>query len=96
MDIQRTILWVVFGMSLVFLWDRWQAQQGRPGLLTPPAVVADKKEEAKTPAPAAKSAAPVPGAPAASPAAVSGTCIDVASCTSVCTSRRQMDAIRRC
>ncbi len=67
MDIQRTILWVVFGMSLVFLWDRWQAQQGRPGLLTPPAVVADKKEEAKTPAPAAKSAAPVPGAPAASP-----------------------------
>ena len=63
MDIQRTILWVVFGMSLVFLWDRWQAQQGRPGLLTPPPVaVAEKKDEAQAPAPAPAQKAATPAA----------------------------------
>ena len=37
MDIQRTILLVIFGMSLVFLWDNWQKHQGRPSMLSPPA-----------------------------------------------------------
>ena len=29
MQTQRTILWVIFVMSLVFLWDAWQRDQGR-------------------------------------------------------------------
>lgn len=28
-DIRRTILWVVFGFSLVMLWDQWQLSQGK-------------------------------------------------------------------
>ena len=28
-DIRRTMLWVVFGMSLVMLWDQWQIYNGR-------------------------------------------------------------------
>ncbi len=31
MDIQRTILLIIFGMSLVFLWDGWQKHHGRSG-----------------------------------------------------------------
>ena len=28
-DIRRTILWVIFGFSLVLLWDQWQVYNGR-------------------------------------------------------------------
>lgn len=54
-DIRRTVLWVVFSMSLLLLWDAWQKHQGRPSLFSPAA-----------PRPAA-SAAPLPasGVPAA-------------------------------
>jgi YidC/Oxa1 family membrane protein insertase len=31
-DIRRTILWVVFSMSMLMLWDRWQLHQGQPSL----------------------------------------------------------------
>ena len=27
-DIRRTILWVIFGFSLVLLWDQWQIYNG--------------------------------------------------------------------
>ena len=38
MQTQRTILWVIFVMSLVFLWDAWQRDHGGGGLFgTPPA-----------------------------------------------------------
>ena len=32
MQTQRTILWVIFTMSLLFLWDAWQRHQGQPSL----------------------------------------------------------------
>ena len=40
-DIRRTLLWVVFSMSLVLIWDAWNKHNGRPSLfgLSPPAVV---------------------------------------------------------
>ena len=28
-DIRRTILWVIFGFSLVLLWDKWQVHNGK-------------------------------------------------------------------
>ena len=28
-DIRRTVLWVIFGLSLVMLWDQWQVYNGR-------------------------------------------------------------------
>jgi YidC/Oxa1 family membrane protein insertase len=30
MDIQRTVLWVVFSMSLLMLWNNWMVSTGRP------------------------------------------------------------------
>ena len=43
-DFRRTFLWVIFGISLILLWDQWQIHNGRqptffPGS-TPPAVTA--------------------------------------------------------
>jgi YidC/Oxa1 family membrane protein insertase len=32
MQTQRTILWVIFTMSLLFLWDAWQRNQGQPSM----------------------------------------------------------------
>jgi len=70
MDFQRTILWVVFAMSLLFLWDNWQRYHGRPSLLGAPAAPAasssDPATKAETPAAAAADAS-VP--PASTPAA---------------------------
>lgn len=39
-DMRRTILWVIFGFSLVLLWDKWQMHNGRPATFFPsPAAV---------------------------------------------------------
>ena len=71
-DIRRTILWVIFGFSLVMLWDQWQVFNGhKPTFLpsTKPAV------DAAAPASTASSVAP-PAPPASSTvpaAATSGT-----------------------
>lgn len=34
-DIRRTALWVVFSMSLIFLWDGWQKHNGHPSMFSP-------------------------------------------------------------
>ncbi|MES2481572.1 MAG: membrane protein insertase YidC [Pseudomonadota bacterium] len=34
-DIRRTILWVVFGFSMVMLWDQWQIHNGQPATFFP-------------------------------------------------------------
>jgi YidC/Oxa1 family membrane protein insertase len=34
-DIRRTLLWVVFSMSLFLLWDAWNKHQGNPSFLSP-------------------------------------------------------------
>ncbi len=36
-DIRRTVLWVVFTMSLVLLWDGWQKHNGQPSMFSPSA-----------------------------------------------------------
>ncbi len=36
-DIKRTILWVVFGFSMVLLWDQWQIANGHPATFLPQA-----------------------------------------------------------
>ncbi len=61
MDFQRTVLWVIFAMSLLFLWDGWQRYQGRPSLLGgPPSPTASKDGTplAPTPGTAAPAATP--------------------------------------
>ena len=53
-DIRRTILWVVFGFSLVMLWDQWQIHNGRkptffPSTTAPSATVTDSKQAPSAP-----------------------------------------------
>src|SRR5215470_13459036 len=81
MDIQRAILWGVFAMSLILLWDRWQVSQGHPGFFGgTPTVVEKKAEQPAAPAtpsaggavpaaPQTQGQAPAATAPAATPVA---------------------------
>ena len=65
-DIRRTILWVIFGFSMVLLWDQWQIHNGqKPTFFPQPATAPANK------APAAADGAAIP-APAATPAAGAG------------------------
>jgi YidC/Oxa1 family membrane protein insertase len=58
-DIRRSILWVVFGFSMVLIWDKWQIHNGQqPTFFPAPAVTA--------PAPAQPAAADASVPPAAS------------------------------
>ncbi len=58
-DMRRTILWVVFSVSLVLLWDAWNKHNGQPSMFSP--------------APARTAAAPAGSAPGAGPAVAGGT-----------------------
>jgi YidC/Oxa1 family membrane protein insertase len=81
MQTQRTILWVIFTMSLLFLWDAWQRHQGQPSMFGGSAPASTQT----APAPAAGAASGVPPrndasvpqagvpAPTSGPAAVPGT-----------------------
>ncbi|MFM2065767.1 MAG: rane protein insertase YidC [Pseudomonadota bacterium] len=78
-DTRRAILWGVFSLSLVMLWDGWQKSRGEPSLFSPaPAAVVAKAASAASgnsvPAPAvlpaqAGAATSVPPAAASQPAA---------------------------
>jgi YidC/Oxa1 family membrane protein insertase len=79
-DIRRTILWVVFGFSLVLLWDQWQIHNGQkatffpqPAVKTaaaPGALPADASvPTASTPTAAVSWVNQVPGTPAPAAAA---------------------------
>ena len=57
MQLQRTILWIVFSMSLLFLWDSWQRHNGKPSLLMGMTTQSDSKAGAKGTPPAAPGAA---------------------------------------
>jgi len=72
-DIRRTMLWVVFGMSLVMLWDQWQVYNGRKTTFFP----------SPTPVVAASGAAPsAGGVPSGVPqATAAATGADIAQAT---------------
>jgi YidC/Oxa1 family membrane protein insertase len=60
-DIRRTILWVIFGFSMVLLWDQWQVHQGNKATFfpTPPQQVKPVTEAASgVPQPAGVPVAP--------------------------------------
>ena len=72
-DIRRTILWVIFGFSLVLLWDKWQIHNGKqatffPSAATAPATAAAKPSDVPAVAAPTATASDVPGG-AAAPAA---------------------------
>jgi YidC/Oxa1 family membrane protein insertase len=66
-DMRRTLLWVVFTMSLVLLWDGWNKHTGQPSLFGPTVVPAAAPSPAALPA-----AGGVLPAATALPAAVPG------------------------
>ena len=76
-DIRRTILWVIFGFSMVLLWDQWQTFNGKQPTFfpkaTPPAsavVPAAASSGAASVSVASASGVPAPAALAANPSAV--------------------------
>ncbi len=61
MDIKRTVLWVVFSLSLLMLWDAWTRYNGGPSLFAP--------DTARQEAPAKAANADLPQSSANQPAA---------------------------
>ncbi len=61
-DIRRSILWIVFGLSMVLIWDKWQIHNGqKPTFFPGSAPVASQATPAST-APAAAGDASLPAA----------------------------------
>ncbi len=79
MDTRRTILWIIFSISLILLWDAWLKHTGKPPMFfggptatqTTPAAGTPAAPAAPNdvPAPTGAQPAAVPGGPAAVPAA---------------------------
>jgi len=74
-DIRRTILWVIFGFSMVLLWDQWQVHNGhKPTFFPKPeqkqeVAAAPAATDTGVPAVSASATTSVPGAGAAPAAA---------------------------
>jgi YidC/Oxa1 family membrane protein insertase len=69
-DIRRTILWVIFGFSLVLLWDQWQVFNGNK-----PTFLPSSKPAAVATAPAGSTPAAGSGVPTASTAGGSAAAV---------------------
>jgi YidC/Oxa1 family membrane protein insertase len=82
-DIRRIVLWVVFAMSIILLWDAWQKHTGHGSLFTPaaprPAAVGTEPSPSPSTVPAPSAATPASPAavPAAPAAAAGGEIIDI-------------------
>ena len=68
-DIRRTILWVVFGFSMVLLWDKWQIHNGHAPTFLPSTSSAAKPAAQTAPVP---SASEIPKASSAMVPAIAG------------------------
>jgi len=66
MDIQRTVLWVVFSLSLLFLWDKWMVNTGKPSMFFPTATQQAKPVTGAAGSAAGSAVADVPQASATS------------------------------
>jgi YidC/Oxa1 family membrane protein insertase len=78
-DIRRTLLWVIFSMSLFLIWDAWNRHNGQPSLFGPPPASRTAAATGARPA----SSLPVPGAVSAVPSAVAPVPGTVAAAPSV-------------
>ena len=74
-DMRRTLLWVVFSMSLVLIWDAWNKHNGQPSLFSPAPAT---KPVAAGAAPGA-AALPTPAVPAVVPGAVAAAAAPAAA-----------------
>jgi len=69
-DIRRTILWVIFGFSMVLLWDQWQVHNGQKATFFP-----TPAQQAKVAAESASAVPQVAGVP--TPIAPTGVVVPV-------------------
>jgi len=72
-DIRRTILWVIFGFSLVMLWDKWQIHNGNKATFFPAPPAQTASAPAATATGAGTASVPAPSATPASPRRVIST-----------------------
>ena len=70
-DIRRSILWVVFGFSMVLIWDKWQIHNGKAPTFFPSSAVTATAETGKDPASAPAASQDVPPSATATPPAAS-------------------------
>ncbi|KQW35608.1 membrane protein insertase YidC [Rhizobacter sp. Root404] len=85
-DMRRTLLWVVFSMSLFLIYDAWQKHNGHPSFFSPvPAKVAAPAASAAGGLPTPTAANPATGATAAAPGAPAGAAPTVAERTTITT-----------
>ncbi|CAM3628420.1 membrane protein insertase YidC [Paracidovorax anthurii] len=68
-DIRRTILWVIFGFSMVLLWDKWQVHNGHKATFFPASVPATASASAPAGASVPGGGVPSPSATLAAPSA---------------------------
>ena len=72
-DLRRTLLWVVFSMSLVLIWDAWNKHNGNPSMFGPapvakPAAAGASTAPGAVPVPSAATPTAATAAPGATPA----------------------------
>ncbi len=82
MDIKRTVLLVVFSLSLMMLWENWNRYNGSPSLLSPAPATQQANEPAKADASLPQATTTPPPAdtaqvPSADPAAAKGEAITI-------------------
>jgi YidC/Oxa1 family membrane protein insertase len=61
-DIRRSILWVIFGFSLVLLWDQWQIHNGRSATFFPGSSTSQKATAQAAPQAETNGTVPTPSA----------------------------------
>ncbi len=67
-DIRRTILWVIFGFSMIMLWDQWQVYSGNKATFFPSQTSAPAQTASAAPGASGASAVPVAAGSGAAPA----------------------------
>ena len=77
-DIRRSILWVIFGFSMILLWDKWQLHNGRPATFFP-------QGQSQQAAPAASSAKGDAAVPVASALGTGAAALPVAGAAEAAT-----------
>jgi len=96
-DIRRTLLWVIFSMSLFLIWDAWNRHNGQPSLFAPPparTAAQGAAPPASLPATARSAAVPAPGSIAAAPATAAASAATPAAVTASATVTITTDVLK--
>jgi YidC/Oxa1 family membrane protein insertase len=92
-DIRRTFLWVIFGFSMVLLWDQWQVYNGNKATFfpAPTAANAEKAKAAAATSPASKDVPVASASLAATNTAAGPSLVPVSASAPVATPLERID-----